>query len=430
MKDNSIQRKDSLLVIFLVVLIDMLGFGIVFPLLPICARDFGAGESGFLIGLLAASFSAMQCIFSPIWGRVSDRIGRRPVLLGGLAGSVLCCGVLGRAIEMQSLAGLFVARIGSGICGATVATAQAYVADVTPSHLRARGMTLISVAFGLGFTLGPIAGGLFLLVNSNHASAAGGYAGAALSACALFLAYFYVAEPRSIERAAEGRLPSHKESIWKAASRPTVWPLLCGLFLIILTYSIFQATLSLILTDGSDPKGPFGFGRFGVMFAFSYLGAVIVVVQGFFVRPLAGLVSEFVLAAGGAILQILGFAAMTATVQGGSMAGLLVAATFLVVGSSLLMPSLNSLISCHTDPSNQGSMLGLTQSSGALARVIGPLLGVPLLYRAFILPRSLPYVVGCGLAVIALLTIKSARQNQEPQSCSTSRASNAVGVGN
>jgi MFS transporter, DHA1 family, tetracycline resistance protein len=404
--DTSIQRRAPLLVIFLVVLLDMLGFGVVFPLLPICARDFGAGENGFLIGLLAASFSAMQCIFSPFWGRLSDRIGRRTVLVAGLAGSALCYGLLGRAIEMQSLTWLFVVRAGSGIFAATVTTAQAYVADRTPPHMRARGMTLISVALGLGFTLGPILGGSFTLLKTDQMSAAGGYAAAAFSACALLLACSCLVEPRGVERARTVNRPFDKESIWKAVCQPAVLPLLCGLFLSVSAFSVFEATLPLVLTKGSGPKGPLRFGTCGVMFAFSYLGATIALVQGFIVRPLLALVSEGVLAAVGAILQILGFAAMTATVLLGSLVGLLTAATLLVVGLALLMPSLNSLISRRTDPSNQGGILGISQSAGALARVVGPLLGVTLLYRPFVLPLTLPYLVGSCLTAVALVTIK------------------------
>src|SRR5688572_24308754 len=157
-------RKASLFVVFLTVFIDLLGFGMVLPLLPLYGKSFAArhafsdSEVGWIVGLLMASFSAMQFLFVPVWGRLSDRWGRRPVLIIGLAGSTLFYGLFGLATAWQSLTGLFAARIGAGIAGATIATAQAYIADVTTKERRARGMALIGAAFALGFTLGPMLG--------------------------------------------------------------------------------------------------------------------------------------------------------------------------------------------------------------------------------------------------------------------------------
>ncbi len=149
-------RRGSLLVIFLTVFIDLLGFGMVLPLLPIYGKQFDASFT--TLGLLMASFSAMQFLFAPLWGRLSDRVGRRPVLLLGLAGSVVFYTLFGVATVYESLAGLFIARIGAGIAGATISTAQAYIADSTSLENRAKGMALIEAAFGLGFTFGPLLG--------------------------------------------------------------------------------------------------------------------------------------------------------------------------------------------------------------------------------------------------------------------------------
>ena len=165
--------RSALLIVFLVVFIDLLGFGIVLPLLPLIgdvylADYFPGGKSsaqgGAVLGLLMSSFSLMQFIFAPIWGRVSDRIGRRPILLIGLAGSVVFYALFGFAAGMpQERAGLaltllFAARIGQGIAGATIATAQAVIADCTTPEKRRHGMALIGAAFGIGFTFGPLIG--------------------------------------------------------------------------------------------------------------------------------------------------------------------------------------------------------------------------------------------------------------------------------
>ncbi|MFM7161569.1 MAG: MFS transporter, partial [Planctomycetaceae bacterium] len=161
--------KAPLLIIFLTVFIDLLGFGIVLPLLPRYAKSFSA--TGLQLGLLMASFSIMQFLFAPIWGRISDRVGRRPILILGLAGSVLfytlfgyctSLGPQGRLLGLGILPWLFLCRIGAGIAGATIPTAQAYIADVTGPEQRARGMALIGAAFGIGFTFGPLLGAAFV----------------------------------------------------------------------------------------------------------------------------------------------------------------------------------------------------------------------------------------------------------------------------
>jgi len=158
-------RKPSLLVIFLTVFIDLIGFGIVLPLLPIYAKNFGEGLSstvlGLIIGALMATFSAMQFIFAPWWGRLSDRVGRRPVLLVSTAGAAVSYGVFAWGSGLAgttALIVLFGSRIVAGICGANITVAQAYIADITPPEARSKRMGLIGMAFGLGFTFGPAIG--------------------------------------------------------------------------------------------------------------------------------------------------------------------------------------------------------------------------------------------------------------------------------
>ena len=160
-------KRSGLGAIFLSVVVDLIGFGIVLPLLPRYAREYDA--KGWQIGLLMASFSAMQFLFAPVWGRISDRIGRRPVLLIGLGGSVVFYSLFGFA---DSLFWLFAARVGAGICGATISIAAAYIADVTKPEERAKGMALIGAGFGIGFTIGPVLGGLS--VQAGRSMAEGG----------------------------------------------------------------------------------------------------------------------------------------------------------------------------------------------------------------------------------------------------------------
>ena len=244
-------RKGSLLVIFLAVFIDLLGFGMVLPLLAIYARDFGT-KNGMVIGLLVASFSAMQFIFSPMWGRLSDRIGRRPVLMIGLAGSVIFYSLFGLATVWKSMAWLFVSRIGAGIAGATITTAQAYIADVTTLQNRGKGMALVGAAFGLGFTFGPLFGGLAFLGNSTVPRPEPGYAAALLSLCGLIFAYFMLPESLNPESKSAGKKLFDFGALRVALRLPSIGPLLLTVFVCILAFANFETTLSLLLSGGQD----------------------------------------------------------------------------------------------------------------------------------------------------------------------------------
>ena len=166
----------------------------VLPLLPIYAQDFVVDEHGVLIGCLMASFSAMQFLWAPVWGRLSDRIGRRPVLMIGLAGSCVFYTLFGLATVWRSVFWLFVARIGAGIAGANIPITQAYIADTTTVENRVKGMTLIGAAFGLGFTFGPLLGSLAVPSETGAPGPWPGYVAAMLSATAFITAYFVLPE--------------------------------------------------------------------------------------------------------------------------------------------------------------------------------------------------------------------------------------------
>src|SRR3954470_5210767 len=186
-------RKASLGTLFVTVFLDLLGFGLVVPFLPGVARAYGASNLGAT--LLGAAFSGMQFLFIPLWGRLSDRVGRRPVLLWSIAASAIGMGLLGLA---GSLAMLFVARLWSGMATANIAVAQAYIADVPAPERRARGMGLIGMAFGLGFIFGPFIGGeLGRFSVAGRPGAVGAFAAAALSALNLVLAFFFLPESRT-----------------------------------------------------------------------------------------------------------------------------------------------------------------------------------------------------------------------------------------
>ena len=390
-------RRGSLLVIFLTVFIDLLGFGMVLPLLPVYARQFGVGEEGWIIGLLMASFSAMQFLFAPLWGRLSDRIGRRPVLIIGLAGSTFFYAMFGIATIWQSLTWLFITRIGAGIAGATISTAQAYIADVTTVKTRAKGMALIGAAFGLGFTFGPLIGAAALVFSDDVGTSPWpGYAAAALSGIALLLAVFILPESLSDRSQAASRAAVGTSSIRDVFLTPTIAPILLASFVSIVAFGSFEQTLSLLLTEEALA---FRFQFHQVLLYFAFIGFTLSLAQGFLVRRLSGRVSEMILAMAGAVVSILGFGLLAWASREGSVAWLMVASAVEVIGFALITPSLQSLISRRSDPDKQGGILGISQSLGSLARIVGPLVSVPLF--TYFSPMH-PYWAAMGLMAVGL----------------------------
>lgn len=349
---------SPLAIVFITVFVDLLGFGIIIPLLPFYAERFGG--SAQTVALLSASFSAMQFVFMPIWGRLSDRVGRRPILLLGLFGSFGSYLVFGLA---GSLPLLFVSRMFAGIAGATVSTAQAFIADTTTPENRAKGMGLLGAAFGLGFVFGPAIGGLL----SRWGHAVPPLFAAALSLANFFAAWFLLPESRparvpATARAARSRL----DSLRNALTRPTLPALLLIYVTVVAAFSGFETTFALF----SEKR--FGFTEETIGYFFAYVGVVLSAVQGGVVGRAARRFGERRLVSGGLLMLSAGLA-LTAFAR--TIPELLAANGILTVGMALNSPSLTSLISRRSDPEDQGGILGVTQGLASLARIVGPAWG-------------------------------------------------------
>ncbi len=393
--------RKAMLIVVLVMFIDLLGFGIVLPLLPRYGESFLKPVLGKehawlehpLLGLLMASFSAMQFLFAPLWGRLSDRVGRRPFLLLGLIGSVVFYGLFGFAsdwgeIEGRQLLGLillFVARIGQGVAGATVSTAQAVIADSTTPEKRSRGMALIGAAFGVGFTFGPLIGALALVVAPLHPGGPG-YAAAAISGIALLLAVGLMPETlRPGSTAGHRRGWLNLGGLRLALDTPTVALLILTFFLATLAFASFEPTLALVTKDVLH------YSDEGNFLVFAYVGLVLMFAQGGLYQVLARRgVSEISFMLAGAGLMALGLGSLggvsfLASLEPGAapthaqlLAGVLVAVAVAVVGFAFLTPSVQALISRRSDPARQGEILGVNQSANAMSRILGPVLGLGL----------------------------------------------------
>jgi MFS family permease len=417
-------RRKAMLIVVLVMFIDLLGFGIVLPLLPRYGREFleplfpGDAQArlrGMLLGLLMASFSAMQFVFAPLWGRISDRAGRRPFLLLGLVGSVVFYGLFGFASDWGAAEGrqllglilLFVARIGQGIAGATVSTAQAVIADSTTPQKRSRGMAMIGAAFGVGFTFGPLIGaGALLLYPAYHGGP--GYAAAGISFVALVLAVVLMPEtlrPGSMVGHRRGWL--NLSGLRLALNTPTVGLLILTFFLATLAFASFEPTLALLTQD------VLRYGDLGNFLVFTYVGFVLMLAQGGLYQMLARRgTRETSFMTSGAVLMALGLGGLgvasyvasrsaSAADPAPLLAGVLAAVTVAVVGFAFVTPSVQALVSRRSDPARQGEILGVNQSANALSRILGPLLGVGLYY---LLPSHVsPYVFSVALLIVVVV---------------------------
>ena len=366
-------RRGSLLAVFFTVFIDLLGFGIVIPLLPIYSEAYGANE--VQLGLLFASFSAMQLVFAPFWGRLSDRVGRRPILIGGLVGTAFSYALFGLAHGMTML---FAARLLAGFFGANVATAQAYIADITTPENRAKGMGVIGAAFGLGFTFGPLLGGELV----GWGMWAPGAMAAVLSLAAAAFGFFRLPEPQARAPRSARRIFGF-ETISEALHQPRLGLIIALYFLAILAFSGFESMFI-----------RFGLARFPASFGVTagiahasidqvlaaapiagrylfFIGLLSAIVQGGLIRRLVPRFGETRLIVVGPFLLGLALAIIGAA---GSWPLVLVGCALMPLGFGMNNPSLNGLLSRAAPIERQGAFLGLNLSVGSLARVIGPMM--------------------------------------------------------
>jgi MFS family permease len=323
----------------------------------------------------------------------------------GLAGSVVFYTLFGVATAVQSLALLFISRIGAGIAGATIPTAQAYIADSTTLEQRPRGMALIGMAFGLGFTFGPLVA--YLAVPGGHGDPGPwpGYVAALLSLGALLLAVFKLPESKRSDSQSAARRILDLGAFRAAVSIPSIAMLLLALFVCVFSFATYETTLSMLLKGSPDaPSDPFHFGFQQVCLTYAYIGFVLAVVQGGVVRRLAGRVSEAAMSVGGAVVELLGYALMIPAVSSGSVPLVLTAAGLVVSGFSMMQPNLNSLLSRRSDPARQGAIMGVGQSVSSLARILGAGLGIPLLKMHW----NTPYFISAGLMALGLVVVIAA----------------------
>ncbi len=380
-------RKASLSVIFLTVFIDLMGFGILIPILPTFAsKDLGVSDFG--IGIIVAVYSLMQFLFNPVFGRISDKIGRRPVITVSLLFTATSYVIFAFA---NSFWILFLSRMLAGIGGSNIGVAQAYIADVTDKRNRSKGMGLIGAAFGLGFVFGPMIGGFL----SDYGYTFAGLGAAAFSTMAFFFSLFFL--PESNFNRDSARKVSFKlfeiAQLKKISRMPFVGLLILVFFIIVFSMANIYGTFALLgykvyhLTDKQN----------GIMFGI--MGLTGALMQGGAIRFLTEKFRDKTLVLFGTFFMMIG---LTLLPYGGSLNGLIVVSIVLSIGTGVSQPVILALVSKYSPDNEQGSILGLNQSVSAFARVLGPLWGgFAFQYMGY----SFPFLTGGFFTFVTLIIL-------------------------
>ena len=445
-------RKPSLLVIFLTVFIDLIGFGIVLPVLPQYGMEFGA--AGWQVGLIVASYSFMQFLFAPAWGRLSDRIGRRPVLLISTFGASVSYVLFALAAVEMNLWLLVASRVFAGICGANLSVASAYIADVSPPEERSKRMGLIGMAFGLGFILGPVLGAL----SADWWGAAGpGWTAAAICAANLVLAFFILGESRRPDSDPSPPVP-RLEQWGRVLKRPQLGLLVGIFFMATFCFTSFESAFVVMFVgtgkeDGKariegmfkytekiavpengtvewkvdsgtevkegdvlgsvgdqqitaprsgrlerdDDSGRINYTETVAYYLFAYCGLIGAIVQGGLIGRLVKMFGEKKMIFGGLVLVGVSLAVLPYCDDTRGLAWLMGGLALFAISSGVYRAPTFGLISLNASEDEQGEVMGVTQSVGSLARIIGPIFALSL----FDVQPALPYLICAVLAVLA-----------------------------
>lgn len=387
-------KKASLTVIFFTVFIDLMGFGILIPILPTFASK-NLGVSDFGIGVLIAIYSLLQFIFNPILGRLSDKIGRRPIIMVSLSFTAVSYIIFSFSTTFWML---FLSRLIAGIGGSNIGVAQAYVADVTNKSERSKGMGMIGAAFGLGFVFGPFIGGLL----SSYSYMIAGFGAAAFSFTAFLFAVFML--PESLKNSSEKKLTIKLfefSDAKKILAQPQLGLLIGIFFIIVFSMANIYGTFALLgykIYHFSDQQNGYLFGIIGIVSAS---------MQGGFIRFLSKKFKDKTLVTVGILFMMIGLGLLP---YGKNFTGLALVAMVLSIGTGILQPVILSMISKHSSDSEQGTVLGLNSSFSSFARVLGPLWGG---FAFEFIGYQFPFLTGALFTFVTLLIVIKYLNNEK-----------------
>lgn len=374
-------RNKALVVLFFTIFMDLMGFGLIIPILPIYAKELGATDA--MVGLLGTSFSIMQFIFASFWGGLSDRYGRRPIMLASISIMVVAYLLFANATVLWLL---FATRLLKGFGAANLSVAQAYISDIVPKEQRTKAFGIIGAAFGLGFIFGPSIGGI---VNEYYGVSGVGYFAAGLSGINLLLAYFFLAETLKEPADSVNLFPNPFKDIFAFRNVPEVNALFTINFVYILGFSMMQITSTLLWAEH------FGLSEMHIGYTFAYIGFLAVVIQGGLIGYFNSWFGERNLLLFGTLLVAVGLFFMPFVPTDQFYLELL-CMTLLSFGNALLTPTVSSLLTTYAPKDAQGKILGTNQSVGSLARVVGPAVGGAVYGMHF----TYPYVLAGSITLV------------------------------
>lgn len=386
-------KKAALRVLFLTTFLDLMGFGLIIPILPTLASDLGATEAQ--VGLIAAIYALMNFFFSPFWGALSDRHGRRPIILVSVLITAVAYFVFAQSEVIWIL---ILSRVFSGIGSANIGAAQAYIGDITEAKDRAKTMGLIGAAFGLGFIFGPPIGGW---LKSTYNLAAVGYVAGSLSLLNFLLAFFYLPESIKKKNASAIRIKFFS-SLIKNMRKPKISQLFTINLIYITAFAMMQVTAVLLWAQHSD------LSELQIGYVFMYIGLSSAIVQGTLVGPITKRFGERRMLVIGLVMMMIGLFAMPFFQSEYFFPYEFLALSLIALANGFVSPALLSLVTQVSEPHEVGAITGANQSFGSIGRVIGPIVG-GVLYQ---INYFLPYVVGPIVLIIALwLAIRFKRKS-------------------
>lgn len=385
-------QNRSLLVIFLVVFIDLMGFGLIIPILPIYASQLGA--PGWVIGMVASAFSIMQFLFGPFWGNLSDRFGRKPIIMGSMILMGLSYVLFAYSTTIPLL---IISRLLAGIAAANISAAQAFISDITPPEKRAKNFGIIGAAFGLGFIFGPPIGGF---LKAEFGIIAVGWAAAGFSLFNFFMAWVLLPESL-LRKSKEKKLFTNPfAELTNALKRPVIRELLLLTLVFITAFSMMHVTAALFWEE------EYGLNEKQIGFMFMYIGILAAGIQGFLIGRFNQWFGEEQLLIAGTILMMIGLVAMPFPPKEWFYPWELICLAVISFGNAFLTPTISSKLSKLANPTEQGLIMGSYQSYSSMGRVIGPIVG-GWLYGFYF---QWPYIAsGFLMALCAILVIQLVR---------------------
>ncbi|GCE27164.1 tetracycline resistance MFS efflux pump [Dictyobacter alpinus] len=388
------KKRSPLILMALTILIDFTGFGLIIPLLPFWAQHLGANPIG--VGAIVTAYALAQFIFTPVLGGLSDRYGRRPVIIISLLIETLSFGLTALS---GSLPMLLLARFVGGLGASNIGSAQAVVADVTPAKERAKGMGLIGAAIGMGFVIGPAMGGIL----SPLGPAVPFWTAAGIALLNALLVFFFLPEtrtqklPLTAEEAGETHSMNRLNVLWTGWQRAIQLPIVLRLILVNLLFTIAFTAMETIFPLFSQQK--FGWGSTQNAYLFTYVGFVVVLMQGGLVGRLVKRWNEQKVMFGGLLLLAVGLIMLAFS---NYLALVLISVGLLSIGDGAISPTISTLLSFASPAETQGELLGLAQGVAGLGRIIGPLIagGVDTYSSA-----GIPLLIGGLLVLLATLVV-------------------------